>query len=65
MKFVITIEEMVSQDFEVEADDMWDALDIAEEKYNKCEFVLEPGNLVAKQIAASGPYPYVTKWAEF
>ncbi len=50
MKFIVTIEEMVSQDFEVEADDVGEALALAEEHYRNGKFVLEPGNLVAKQM---------------
>ncbi|MCD7741850.1 MAG: DpnD/PcfM family protein [Ruminococcus sp.] len=50
MKYKITIEEMVSEDFLVEADDMEGALKIAERKYSDGEFVLTPGNLFCKQI---------------
>ena len=50
MKFKITIEEMVSQDFFVDAKDIGSALEIAEKNYGNGEFVLEPGNLVRKQI---------------
>lgn len=56
-KYTVTIEEMVSQDFEVEAN-------CAEEKYNSGEFVLEPGDLVAKQIAITSPDSEATEWTE-
>ncbi len=49
-KFIITIEETVSQSFNVEASTMEEAMEIAEAKYKSGEFVLEPGNLVAKQM---------------
>ncbi|MCD7854769.1 MAG: DpnD/PcfM family protein [Clostridiales bacterium] len=52
MKYIVTIEEMISQDFEVEANDMETALEIAEQNYRDGIFVLEPGNLVCKQISA-------------
>lgn len=66
MKFLITIEEMVSQNFEVEADDMEEALKLAERKYNNGEFVLSPGNLVCKQISGECPKTgETTEWREF
>ena len=49
-KFIVTIEEMVSEDFEIIAENEEEAEKIATEKYNNGEFVLEPGNLVAKQM---------------
>ena len=49
-KFIVTIEEMVSEDFEIIAENEEKAEKIATEKYNNGEFVLEPGNLVAKQM---------------
>jgi hypothetical protein len=49
--FIVTIEEMVSKDFVVEATDYDEAEKIAEEKYNCGEFVLNPGNLVCKQMS--------------
>lgn len=65
MKYIITIEEMVSEDFEVEAESAEEAMDIAEEKYKKCEFVLEPGNLTFKQMAVISPENETTEWTEF
>lgn len=65
MKFVICIEEMVSEEFEVEAETPDRALEIAEEKYNSGEFVLEPGNLVSKQMCITFPGDECTEWIEF
>lgn len=65
MKYIITIEEMVSEDFEVEAKNAEEAMNIAEEKYKKCEFVLEPGNLTFKQMAIISPESDATEWTEF
>ena len=48
--FKITIEEMVSQTFDVYAKDDEDAETIVIENYNNGAFVLSPGNLVAKQM---------------
>lgn len=49
-KFEIVIEEMVSETFLVEAQDESDAMHIAIKKYKNGDFVLEPGNLVCKQM---------------
>lgn len=65
MKFTICIEEMVSEEFDVEAEDAEQAKEIAEEKYNKGEFVLEPGNLVCKQMCITSPDDECTEWTEF
>ena len=50
-KFTIYIEETIVDSFEVIADDEEDAISKAIEKYNKGEFVLEPGEVIARQIA--------------
>lgn len=65
-KFKITIEEMVIQDFEIYAESMEEAMEIAEEKYNEGTIVLEPGNLVAKQMCGTDPDTGdCTEWTEF
>lgn len=64
-KYTIIIEETVSQGFEIEAESAEDAMEIAEQKYNNGEFVLEPGNLVSKQMAITSPENEVTEWTEF
>lgn len=64
-KYVITIEELISNEFVVEAKDEEEAMEIAEKKYHNGEFVLAPGNLVAKQMAITEPEDEVTDWCEF
>lgn len=64
-KYVIVIEEIVSKKFLVEAKDAEEAMEIAEEKYENGEFVLDPGNLVAKQMAITEPDDEATEWCEF
>ena len=49
--FNITIEEVISQNFNIEANTYNEAISIAKEKYNNGEYVLEPGNLLEKRIA--------------
>lgn len=63
-KYTITIEEMVSENFEVEAATADEAMEIAEQKYRDGEFVLEPGNLVCTQMAITDPDEEATEWIE-
>ena len=62
-KFIIAIEETVVQEFEVMAGDSIEALEIAEKKYHKGEFVLEPGEVQFRQMASVGDEQ--TEWMEF
>jgi len=64
-KFKITIEEMVSETFEVLADNDDQAISIAIEKHKSGEFVLEPGNLVAKQMFVESEGRMPIDWFEF
>lgn len=65
MKYTITIEETVTKDFEVEANDAEEAYKIAEQKYNSGEFVLDPGECQFKQIAITAPSNEATEWKQF
>lgn len=65
MKFKITIEEHISETFEVEATDIGEAMEIAQEKYRKGEFVLEPGEVTAKLMMAEGDNGECTEWTDF
>jgi len=47
MKWKVTIEETVAEEFVVDATTIEEAETIAREKYKKGEFVLEPGNLTS------------------
>lgn len=65
-KYIITIEETVSQDFVVFANDDEEAETIAIENYKKERFVLEPGNLEAKQMQIRNLTDNeITEWIEF
>lgn len=65
MAYYVTIEELVSKKFKVDADSMEEAMNIAK-KYNTGEFVLEPGELVAKQMYAENESgTEMTEWTEF
>ena len=65
MKYYISIEETVVGSFEVEAKSKEEALEIAKEKYDNCEFVNEPGDLVEKRIAISTNGEDFGEWEEF
>lgn len=64
MKITVTIEEHVSQAFEVEADTLEEAMQIAEDKYRSGEFVLENPCITAKFMMAENNYE-ATGWEEF
>ena len=64
MKITVTIEEHISQAFEVEADTIEKAMEIAEDKYRSGEFVLENPCVTKKLMMAENDYE-VTLWEEF
>ena len=45
MRYTVLVEEVVSQEFAVEALSPEEALRVAKDQYSKGEIVLEPGNL--------------------
>lgn len=64
--FKITIEEHVVETFEVEATNLEEAMEIAEEKYYAGEFVLEPGDVAARLMQAEDEETNeTTEWVEF
>jgi hypothetical protein len=50
MKVLITIEETISDIFEIEADSVDEAMESAKQKYKSGEFVLEPGRVTSRMI---------------
>lgn len=50
MKFLVNIEEVINQNFEVEAETVEEALEIAIEKYDNGEFVLENSELNSTSV---------------
>lgn len=65
-KYYATIEETVTKTFEVEAESIDEAYEIAVHNYDICEFVLDPGELVAKRISVDDYKNYnPTNWVEF
>ncbi len=64
-KFFITIEETISQVFEIDADNPEQAKKLAIKQYNTGEFVLTPGELLDKKIQISDNKNSLTDWEEF
>ena len=64
--FLISIEEHICKDFHVEANDIEEAMEIAEEKYKKGEFVVQPGEVQTKLMSVYEPETMDnTEWKEF
>lgn len=53
-KYIVTIEETVVQDFEIEAESAEEAFALAEEQYDAGELVLGSGEVQMVQIAVRG-----------
>ena len=64
MKFTVIIEEHIGQAFEVEADDIGEAMQIAEDKYRSGEFVLDKSCVTSRFMMAENNYE-ATEWKEF
>ena len=63
-KFTIRIEEHISQAFEVDAEDIGEAMQIAEKKYRSGEFVLDDANVTTRLMMAENDSE-ATEWVEF
>lgn len=64
MKIKVTIEETVSQEFEVEVPDNVDESEFVEQKYKSGELVLAPGNLEYTQYMIEYEDGTQTGWIE-
>ena len=63
--FVVTIEETISQDFNVEANSLEEALEIARKKYRSCEFIVESESCTFAQAKArTEDASEMTEWRE-
>lgn len=64
--FKISIEEHIVQTFEVEALDLEEAMQLAEERYYKGEYVLDSdANVSARLMSAEDENGDFTEWVEF
>ena len=66
-KFKVTIEEHISETFEVEAADMDEAMELAEERYYNCEYILgAEASVNARLMKGVDPEEdEETEWTEF
>lgn len=64
-KYVVTIEETISQEFDAMAENAEQAKEIAIEMYNLGELVLAPGNLIHKQMKVHNDTDSSDEWIEF
>lgn len=60
MKYKVTIEESISQTFEIEAESEEQAAEIAEGMYRNCEIVLDDSCVVERQMSVNDG-----DWREF
>ena len=64
--FKVTIEEHISKTFEVEAVDIGEAMELAEERYRKGEYVLDcEASVTARLMKADDDNGDATEWVEF
>lgn len=64
-KYVVTIEETISQDFDVEANSLGEALEIARKKYYDGEFTVESESCTFVQAKArTEDASNMTEWRE-
>ena len=64
-KYVIAIEEVVVQNFEIEADSQEEALNKLETGYKNGIYVLEPGEVQSKKMSIVKPEQSATEGIEF
>ena len=62
--YTILIEEIISGEFEVQAESSEEALEIAREKYKSGEFVVDPEFPVSRQMAAIEPDGDQIEWED-
>ena len=64
-KYHVVIEEIISEEFEIEANSEEDAISKAINEYDSGSFVLSPGNVEGRQIAIVGEDDEFKDWIEF
>lgn len=65
MKIKVTIEEHISQEFEIEAEDIGDALEKAEQMYYNEELVVDSFNAPTCKLMMADDGEMTTEWVEF
>ena len=64
-KIKVTIEEHISQTFEIEVDTIEEAMQTAESKYYNGEYTLDNSCVTAKLMSADDGNGDCTEWVEF
>lgn len=65
-KYIVSIEETISEDFEVMAENIEEAVSLAKKGYKSGDLVLSPGNFQCKKISAySNDTEEKVEWNEF
>ena len=64
-KIKVTIEEHISKTFEIKADTIEEAMQIAEDKYRSGKYVLENSCVTARLMSADDGNGDCTEWVEF
>ena len=65
MKYIITIEETCTKDFEIEVESADESYETVEQKYESGVFALDLGECQFRQIAITKPSSESTEWREF
>ena len=65
MVYKVTIEECVSETFDIEASSLEEAMEIAESQYWNEEFIIGPNVTARLMQGATEDYEEVTEWREF
>lgn len=61
----VTIEEHISETFEVEADSLEEAMEIAEKQYYNCEFIIGPNVTARLMQGQDRETDKCTEWIQF
>lgn len=64
-RFVIAVEETITQEFEVYADNEQEALHLLKEGYEKGEIVVDGGEVQSHQLAVIEPVRNIPEWIKF
>ena len=64
-RFVIAVEETITQEFEVYADNEQEALYLMKEGYEKGEIVVDGGEVQSHQLAVIKPVGNSPEWIKF
>lgn len=65
MNFFVTIEETISETFQIDANNPKEALELVIKKYKNSEFIVENGCVISKKIAIIDNNSDNTDWIEF